>query len=78
MCVSGGLVGAVSQPVFSLLAWFLAQGELYFMSTGVPSAAAARGVVYKVIDPSRWALPGLLLSAGGPRLHCLVFLSTTP
>uniref|UniRef100_A0A8C0MGV2 Cytochrome P450 family 46 subfamily A member 1 n=1 Tax=Canis lupus familiaris TaxID=9615 RepID=A0A8C0MGV2_CANLF len=26
-------------------------GELYFMSTGVPSATAARGVVYKVIDP---------------------------
>ncbi|XP_026370906.1 HHIP-like protein 1 [Ursus maritimus] len=33
-------------------------GELYFMSTGVPSAAAARGVVYKVIDPSRRAPPG--------------------
>lgn len=48
-----GPVGTVSQAVFSLLAWFLAQGELYFMSTGVPSAAAARGVVYKVIDPSR-------------------------
>ncbi|XP_073656160.1 HHIP-like protein 1 isoform X3 [Tursiops truncatus] len=28
-------------------------GELYFMSTGVPSATVARGVVYKVIDPSR-------------------------
>ncbi|XP_037687832.1 HHIP-like protein 1 isoform X2 [Choloepus didactylus] len=28
-------------------------GELYFMSTGMPSATAARGVVYKVIDPSR-------------------------
>ncbi|KAF3830871.1 hypothetical protein GH733_002109 [Mirounga leonina] len=33
-------------------------GELYFMSTGVPSATAARGVVYKVIDPSRRAPPG--------------------
>ncbi|XP_039108847.1 HHIP-like protein 1 [Hyaena hyaena] len=33
-------------------------GELYFMSTGVPSAAAAAGVVYKVIDPSRRAPPG--------------------
>ncbi|XP_067582128.1 HHIP-like protein 1 isoform X4 [Pseudorca crassidens] len=30
-------------------------GELYFMSTGVPSATVARGVVYKVIDPSRGA-----------------------
>uniref|UniRef100_A0A8C3YCU6 HHIP like 1 n=1 Tax=Catagonus wagneri TaxID=51154 RepID=A0A8C3YCU6_9CETA len=33
-------------------------GELYFMSTGVPSATVARGVVYKVIDPSRRAPPG--------------------
>ncbi|KAM5176961.1 HHIP-like protein 1 [Callospermophilus lateralis] len=33
-------------------------GELYFMSTGVPSATAARGVIYKVIDPSRRAPPG--------------------
>ncbi|VFV32437.1 hhip-like protein 1-like [Lynx pardinus] len=49
---------AEDEAVFSLLAWFLAQGELYFMSTGVPSAAAARGVVYKVIDPSRRAPPG--------------------
>lgn len=31
----------------------LFKGELYFMSTGVPSATAARGVIYKVIDPSR-------------------------
>ncbi|KAM9202995.1 HHIP-like protein 1 isoform 2-T3 [Dugong dugon] len=33
-------------------------GELFFMSTGVPSATAARGVIYKVIDPSRRAPPG--------------------
>ncbi|KAM4854006.1 LOW QUALITY PROTEIN: HHIP-like protein 1 [Thomomys bottae] len=33
-------------------------GELYFMSTGVPSATAAHGVIYKVIDPSRRAPPG--------------------
>nr|XP_044630236.1 LOW QUALITY PROTEIN: HHIP-like protein 1 [Equus asinus] len=33
-------------------------GELYFMSTGVPSATVARGVVYKVTDPSRRAPPG--------------------
>ncbi|KAM8780992.1 HHIP-like protein 1 [Rhynchonycteris naso] len=33
-------------------------GELYFMSTGEPSATAARGVIYKVIDPSRRAPPG--------------------
>ncbi|KAM5239914.1 LOW QUALITY PROTEIN: HHIP-like protein 1 [Hipposideros larvatus] len=33
-------------------------GELYFMSTGMPSATVARGVVYKMIDPSRRAPPG--------------------
>uniref|UniRef100_A0A8C2W1G6 Soluble scavenger receptor cysteine-rich domain-containing protein SSC5D n=1 Tax=Chinchilla lanigera TaxID=34839 RepID=A0A8C2W1G6_CHILA len=33
-------------------------GELYFLSTGVPSATAAHGVIYKVIDPSRRAPPG--------------------
>ncbi|EPQ14949.1 Cholesterol 24-hydroxylase [Myotis brandtii] len=33
-------------------------GELYFMSTGVPSATSARGVIYKIIDPSRRAPPG--------------------
>ncbi|XP_036398221.1 HHIP-like protein 1 [Megalops cyprinoides] len=33
-------------------------GELYFMSTGVPSATSASGVVYKFVDPSRRAPPG--------------------
>ncbi|XP_064230578.1 HHIP-like protein 1 isoform X1 [Aotus nancymaae] len=33
-------------------------GELYFMSTGEPSATVPRGVVYKIIDPSRRAPPG--------------------
>ncbi|XP_026310874.1 HHIP-like protein 1 [Piliocolobus tephrosceles] len=33
-------------------------GELYFMSTGEPSATAPRGVVYKITDPSRRAPPG--------------------
>ncbi|KAG7466210.1 hypothetical protein MATL_G00162410 [Megalops atlanticus] len=32
-------------------------GELYFMSTGVPSATSASGVVYKFVDPSRRAPP---------------------
>ncbi|KAG9268901.1 HHIP-like protein 1 [Astyanax mexicanus] len=32
-------------------------GELYFMSTGVPSATSATGVVYKIVDPSRRAAP---------------------
>ncbi|MFT7801808.1 HHIP-like protein 1-like [Arapaima gigas] len=33
-------------------------GELYFMSTGIPSATSASGVVYKLVDPSRRAPPG--------------------
>ncbi|XP_023681132.2 HHIP-like protein 1 [Paramormyrops kingsleyae] len=32
-------------------------GELYFMSTGVPSATSYSGVVYKIVDPSRRAPP---------------------
>ncbi|KAI9522113.1 hypothetical protein NQZ68_039292 [Dissostichus eleginoides] len=33
-------------------------GELYFMATGVASAKARAGVVYKIVDPSRRAAPG--------------------
>ncbi|XP_041090422.1 HHIP-like protein 1 isoform X2 [Polyodon spathula] len=33
-------------------------GELYFLSTGSPSAAVPAGVMYKIIDPSRRAHPG--------------------
>uniref|UniRef100_A0A8D0GLD8 Soluble scavenger receptor cysteine-rich domain-containing protein SSC5D n=1 Tax=Sphenodon punctatus TaxID=8508 RepID=A0A8D0GLD8_SPHPU len=33
-------------------------GELYFMSTGIPSATAPNGVVYKIVDTSRRAPPG--------------------
>ncbi|XP_017567284.1 HHIP-like protein 1 [Pygocentrus nattereri] len=33
-------------------------GELYFLATGVASAASRRGVVYKIVDPSRRAPPG--------------------
>ncbi|XP_062863308.1 HHIP-like protein 1 [Trichomycterus rosablanca] len=32
-------------------------GELYFMSTGVASATSPKGVVYKIVDPSRRAPP---------------------
>ncbi|KAL4630339.1 HHIP-like protein 1 [Arapaima gigas] len=32
-------------------------GELYFMSTGIPSATSPSGVVYKIVDPSRHAPP---------------------
>ncbi|KAJ8369335.1 hypothetical protein SKAU_G00093630 [Synaphobranchus kaupii] len=33
-------------------------GELYFMSTGVPSASSRAGFLYKIVDPSRRAPPG--------------------
>ncbi|XP_018421756.1 PREDICTED: HHIP-like protein 1 isoform X1 [Nanorana parkeri] len=33
-------------------------GELYFMSTGIPSAESPTGVLYKIIDTSRRAPPG--------------------
>ncbi|XP_058255768.1 HHIP-like protein 1 [Hemibagrus wyckioides] len=33
-------------------------GELYFLSTEVPSATSPTGVVYKMVDPSRRAPPG--------------------
>ncbi|XP_051503211.1 HHIP-like protein 1 [Myxocyprinus asiaticus] len=33
-------------------------GELYFMSTKIPSATSPTGVVYKIVDPSRRAPPG--------------------
>ncbi|KAF3692858.1 HHIP-like protein 1 Precursor [Channa argus] len=33
-------------------------GELYFLATGVPSATAKAGVIYKIVDPSRRAPPG--------------------
>ncbi|XP_072551541.1 HHIP-like protein 1 [Salminus brasiliensis] len=33
-------------------------GELYFLATGVPSASARAGVMYKIVDPSRRAPPG--------------------
>lgn len=29
-------------------------GELYFLATGAPSAAVRAGVIYKIIDPSRY------------------------
>ncbi|KAI1893361.1 hypothetical protein AGOR_G00122930 [Albula goreensis] len=33
-------------------------GELYFLSTGAPSASARAGFIYKIVDPSRRAPPG--------------------
>lgn len=48
-----GLAQMVFQATVSPFALHLVPGELYFMSTGMPSATVARGVVYKMIDPSR-------------------------
>ncbi|XP_072424140.1 HHIP-like protein 1 [Chiloscyllium punctatum] len=33
-------------------------GELYFLSTRIPTSTSATGVVYKIVDPSRRAPPG--------------------
>ncbi|XP_037534405.1 HHIP-like protein 1 [Nematolebias whitei] len=33
-------------------------GEMYFLATGVASATARAGVIYKIVDPSRRAPPG--------------------
>ncbi|XP_038649410.1 HHIP-like protein 2 [Scyliorhinus canicula] len=33
-------------------------GELYFLATSFPSAYASQGIIYKLIDPSRTAVPG--------------------
>lgn len=41
--------------IFVRLIMCFCAGELYFMSTGVPRATAPSGVVYKLVDPSRWA-----------------------
>ncbi|KAE8585585.1 hypothetical protein XENTR_v10021367 [Xenopus tropicalis] len=37
-------------------------GELYFLSTRTPSAAVAAGVMYKIVDPSKRAAPGMCSS----------------
>lgn len=42
--------------VFMAVFWVFFPGELYFMSTGVPSATAPHGVVYKVVDTSRYEM----------------------
>lgn len=54
-----GLTETWLLPGFPSLKWFtlwVPAGELYFMSTGIPSATSPSGVIYKVVDPSRWAM----------------------
>uniref|UniRef100_G1P7A4 HHIP like 1 n=1 Tax=Myotis lucifugus TaxID=59463 RepID=G1P7A4_MYOLU len=57
-CEFPGLINNYYPHIISFAEDEAVQGELYFMSTGVPSATAARGVIYKIIDPSRRAPPG--------------------
>ncbi|XP_010227071.1 PREDICTED: HHIP-like protein 1, partial [Tinamus guttatus] len=55
-CVFPGLINNYYQYIISFAED--EAGELYFMSTGIPSATARAGVVYKVVDTSRRAPPG--------------------
>ncbi|XP_073205722.1 HHIP-like protein 1 isoform X2 [Lepidochelys kempii] len=55
-CVFPGLINNYYQYIISFAED--EAGELYFMSTGVPSATAPNGVVYKIVDTSRRAPPG--------------------
>ncbi|XP_009073597.1 PREDICTED: HHIP-like protein 1, partial [Acanthisitta chloris] len=55
-CMFPGLINNYYQYIISFAED--EAGELYFMSTGVPSATAPHGVVYKVVDTSRRAPPG--------------------
>ncbi|XP_033890108.2 HHIP-like protein 1 isoform X1 [Acipenser ruthenus] len=54
-CMFPGLINNYYQYIISFAED--EAGELYFMSTGVPSATSYSGVVYKLVDPSRRAPP---------------------
>ncbi|XP_010130555.1 PREDICTED: HHIP-like protein 1 [Buceros rhinoceros silvestris] len=55
-CMFPGLINNYYQYIISFAED--EAGELYFMSTGIPSATAPHGVVYKMVDTSRRAPPG--------------------
>ncbi|NXA41795.1 HIPL1 protein, partial [Eudromia elegans] len=55
-CMFPGLINNYYQYIISFAED--EAGELYFMSTGIPSATARAGVIYKVVDTSRRAPPG--------------------
>ncbi|KFV81592.1 HHIP-like 1, partial [Struthio camelus australis] len=55
-CMFPGLINNYYQYIISFAED--EAGELYFMSTGIPSATAPAGVIYKVVDTSRRAPPG--------------------
>ncbi|XP_041669446.1 HHIP-like protein 1 [Cheilinus undulatus] len=54
-CMFPGLINNYQQYIISFAED--EAGELYFMSTGIPSATSRSGVVYKIVDPSRRAPP---------------------
>ncbi|KAL6105042.1 hhipl1 [Pungitius sinensis] len=54
-CAFPGLINNYHQYIISFAED--EAGELYFMSTGIPSATSPSGVIYKVVDPSRRAPP---------------------
>uniref|UniRef100_A0A3Q0SDH6 HHIP like 1 n=1 Tax=Amphilophus citrinellus TaxID=61819 RepID=A0A3Q0SDH6_AMPCI len=54
-CAFPGLINNYHQYIISFAED--ESGELYFMSTGIPSATSPSGVIYKVVDPSRRAPP---------------------
>uniref|UniRef100_A0A3Q1EN57 HHIP like 1 n=1 Tax=Acanthochromis polyacanthus TaxID=80966 RepID=A0A3Q1EN57_9TELE len=54
-CAFPGLINNYHQYIISFAED--ESGELYFMSTEVPSATSPTGVIYKVVDPSRRAPP---------------------
>ncbi|XP_069591499.1 HHIP-like protein 1 [Ranitomeya imitator] len=55
-CLFPGLINNYYQYIISFAED--EAGEMYFMSTGIPSATSPTGVVYKIIDTSRRAPPG--------------------
>ncbi|KAJ1104981.1 hypothetical protein NDU88_002389 [Pleurodeles waltl] len=55
-CMFPGLINNYYQYIISFAED--EAGELYFMSTGIPSATSPAGVVYKMVDTSRRAPPG--------------------
>ncbi|XP_013920947.1 PREDICTED: HHIP-like protein 1, partial [Thamnophis sirtalis] len=55
-CMFPGLINNYYQYIISFAED--EAGELYFMSTRIPSATAPNGVIYKIVDTSRRAPPG--------------------
>ncbi|KAG7236968.1 hypothetical protein INR49_032945 [Caranx melampygus] len=67
-CAFPGLINNYHQYIISFAED--EAGELYFMSTGIPSATSPSGVVYKVVDPSRWTNISLIGHGRAPPRQC--------